>query len=89
MGADFIAILLTVSAATFQVPPDVPADITVRGMRLDPDQVVCEKFIPAGSRVVTRKVCATQRDWDERRRADREAVDDVVRQNLHINARPD
>ena len=41
----------------------------------DPNEVVCEKQSVIGSRLATRKVCATRAEWAEKRRLDKEAID--------------
>jgi hypothetical protein len=41
----------------------------------DPNERVCEKISVIGSRLATRRVCATRAEWDEKRRLDKEAVD--------------
>lgn len=41
----------------------------------DPNEVVCEKQSVVGSRLATRRVCATRAEWAEKRRLDKEAID--------------
>ena len=41
----------------------------------DPNEMVCERQTVVGSRLATRKVCATRAEWAERRRLDKEAID--------------
>jgi hypothetical protein len=41
----------------------------------DPNEKVCEKQSVVGSRLATRRVCATRAQWEEYRRLDREAID--------------
>ena len=41
----------------------------------DPNEVVCEKQTVVGSRLATRKVCGTRAEWAEKRRLDKEAID--------------
>jgi hypothetical protein len=45
----------------------------------DPNEIVCEKIETLGSRVATKKVCATRAEWAEKRKLDREAVDQAQR----------
>ena len=45
----------------------------------DPNEVVCERIGTIGTRLATKKVCATRAEWDEKRRLDREAVDQAQR----------
>ena len=41
----------------------------------DPDEWICEKQTIVGTRLATRRVCATRAEWDEKRRLDKEAID--------------
>ena len=41
----------------------------------DPNEKVCEKQSVLGSRLTTRRVCATRAEWAEQRRLDKEAID--------------
>lgn len=41
----------------------------------DQNAKVCEIVIPVGSRLATKKICATRAEWDDKRRQDREAVE--------------
>ncbi|MDV3257628.1 MAG: hypothetical protein LOX97_07590 [Sphingomonas sp.] len=45
------------------------------GKTKDPNEVVCEKQSIIGSRLATRRVCATRAEWAEKRRLDKEAID--------------
>ena len=72
--------------ATVQDQPAKP-DIVVVGEKPDPQQTVCEKVTPPGSRLIVKKVCATRAQWAERRRNDRDALDEVFRRSLQAGAR--
>lgn len=41
----------------------------------DPNEWVCEKQTIIGTRLATRRVCATRAEWEEKRRQDKEAID--------------
>lgn len=41
----------------------------------DPNERICEKQSVVGSRLATRRVCATRAEWEEKRRLDKEAID--------------
>lgn len=41
----------------------------------DPNEKICENIIPVGSRLAKKRVCATRAEWEERRRLDRQAVE--------------
>jgi hypothetical protein len=45
----------------------------------DPNQRICEDVTQVGSRLATKKICATRAEWTERRKQDREAVEDMQR----------
>jgi hypothetical protein len=41
----------------------------------DPNEKVCENQSVVGSRLATRRVCATRAEWAEKRRLDKDAID--------------
>jgi hypothetical protein len=41
----------------------------------DPNEKICQNESVIGSRLAVRRVCATRAEWAERRRLDREAID--------------
>lgn len=41
----------------------------------DPNEWICEKQTIIGTRLATRRVCATRAEWEEKRRQDKEAID--------------
>ena len=45
----------------------------------DPDERVCEDIKVIGSRLAVKRICATRSEWKEKRRQDREVVDDAQR----------
>ena len=45
----------------------------------NPNERVCERIPTIGSRVAAKRVCATRAEWDEKRKLDREAVDQAQR----------
>ena len=45
------------------------------GSAKDPNERICEKQTVVGSRLATRRVCATRAEWEEKRRLDKEAID--------------
>ena len=45
----------------------------------DPDEKICEKVEVLGTRIATKRICATRAEWEERRRMEREVVDDAQR----------
>lgn len=47
--------------------------------QLDPNEKVCEKITVVGSRLATKRVCATRAEWADKRRQDREEVEKAQR----------
>lgn len=41
----------------------------------DPNQKICQVITPVGSRLATKKVCATRAEWEARKKDDRETVE--------------
>jgi hypothetical protein len=56
-----------------------PAEHSKPKKSLDPNEKVCETIKPLGSRLVTKKVCATRAEWDDYRRQDRDAIEKAQR----------
>jgi hypothetical protein len=46
---------------------------------LDPNERVCETIKPLGSRLATKRVCATRAEWAEQRKQDREETEKAQR----------
>ena len=51
--------------------------------RLDPNQRICEDVTQVGSRLSTKRICATRAEWAEKRKQDRETIDEAQR-SAHI-----
>lgn len=69
--------LAILALATFSAPAvtqDAPPP-----KKGDSHEIVCEKITAIGSRVATKRVCATRAEWAEKRKLDREAVDQAQR----------
>lgn len=45
----------------------------------NPNEIVCERIEVIGTRLGARKVCGTRAEWAEKRKLDREAVDNAQR----------
>ena len=54
------------------------AQTVSKAQPLDPNAKVCETIASAGTRL-GQKICATQAEWAERKRQDREAVEQAQR----------
>ena len=87
MTLELVAIALAAASPAPQAAAEPRPDIIVRGEKPDPDQIVCEKMIEAGSRVNVKRRCATRREWDAARQADRDALDDAFRRSLQAYER--
>jgi hypothetical protein len=71
-----MAVLAAVSAALFTAPAaGQQAAPTSPQRAADPNEKICEDIVQTGSRLATRRICATRAEWDDRRRQDREAVE--------------
>ena len=46
---------------------------------LDPNQRICEDITVVGSRLGKKRICATRAEWAEKRKQDKETVDDAQR----------
>src|SRR3954452_21684537 len=51
--------------------------------KLDPNQRICEDITQVGSRLATKRICATRAEWAEKRKQDRDVVDDAQR-SAHV-----
>ena len=66
------------AAAGLFIGPVARAD-TTKPKTPDPNERICEKIKPVGSRLATKKVCATRAEWEDYRRQDRDALDKAQR----------
>lgn len=41
----------------------------------DPNARICEDIVQTGSRIATKRFCATKAEWEDKKRQDREAVE--------------
>ena len=51
----------------------------------DPNEKVCEDITMVGSRLATKRICATRAEWAARKRDDREMVEKIQTQICVIN----
>ena len=73
-----IAFSIAIAASLVAAPAQAgqaPATATDRA----PAAKICEKITVTGSRLGARRICATQAEWDERRRSDREEIEKAQR----------
>ena len=68
-------------AATIPATAVVPAPTTSQSTAAnDPNERVCENISVIGSRLAKKRVCATRAEWEEQRRQDRQAIDQIQKQ---------
>ena len=60
-----------------------PAEAVKKGR--DPNEKICETHGVLGSRLATRRVCATRAEWQERRQRERDIVDRTQTQRCAID----
>lgn len=48
----------------------------------DPNRIICQKIEETGSRVASKKVCMTAQQWEEKRRADRQYLEDAQQRSI-------
>ena len=70
----FLALFTVTSIGLLIVSSDALA-ATPAKEKGDPNEKVCESVTPIGSRLGSKKVCATRAEWAEKRRQDREAIE--------------
>jgi hypothetical protein len=46
---------------------------------VDPNERICEDVTQSGSRVVTKRFCGTRAEWEEKKRQDREGIEQMQR----------
>jgi hypothetical protein len=77
----FAALLVGAAPVLAQTQSAAPASATN-----DQDRIICEKIRETGSRISTKKVCMTKLQWEEKRRRDRESLEDAQNRSLEPNS---
>jgi hypothetical protein len=72
--------LVVSSAAAFAQAPGDTATTTKVGPLNNPDEIVCIREQPIGSRLGARRVCRTRAEWAEHQRQYRQAIDRAQQQ---------
>ena len=62
-------------ALAMMSPAPTEAVATSAASSTNPNEKICESIPVIGSRLAKKRICATRAEWDERRRLDREAVE--------------
>ena len=52
----------------------------------DPNRIICEKVEEVGSRLSSKKICMTAQQWEEKRRTDREYLEDAQQRSIEPNS---
>lgn len=74
-----LAKLSFITIAAFAVAALSPAGDSRSKKPYDPNEKVCETIKPVGSRLATKRVCATRAEWAEQRKQDREETEKAQR----------
>lgn len=78
-----LSVLCWIGSATAAAGEADPSSPPTARPKLDPNQRICEDVTQVGSRLATKRICATRAEWAEMRKQDRDAVDDAQR-SAHI-----
>lgn len=65
--------------AAVSISSAAPAEQAREKKPVDPNEKVCETIKPLGSRLATKRVCATRAEWAEQRKQDREETEKAQR----------
>lgn len=75
------AIVIALSSASSQAfaDPVAPAASQTSKPTRDPNQRICQDLTQVGSRLATKRICATRAEWAEMRKRDRETTEEFQR----------
>ncbi len=73
-----ITFLLSAVPAVAQAQAGQPA----KPAKNDPNRMICEKIEQIGSRLATKRICMTAAQWEEKRRLDREGLENAQSKTL-------
>jgi hypothetical protein len=65
--------------AALSIGSAAPAEQPKEKKAFDPNEKVCETIKPLGSRLATKRICATRAEWAEQRKQDREETEKAQR----------
>ena len=68
-----LTVSLAASAALLSSPAAAEKETSKK--QADPNEVICEKAEVLGSRLVSKRICATRAEWAEKRRIERMELD--------------
>jgi hypothetical protein len=81
MLRSFIAMSAVVMIAPLWAVPAAQVTKVAR----DPNEKVCQVITPVGSRLATKKICATRAEWEDKKRQDRETTEKAQTQLCVVN----
>jgi invasion protein IalB len=84
-------LVATGGALLFAAPPlsaqaQTTSQPTAASKSKDPNRIICERVEETGSRVAAKKVCMSAQQWEDKRRADREYLEDAQQRSLEPNS---
>jgi hypothetical protein len=71
-------LLFSIVAAAL-VPPVLGAPPASRNAAADPNRRICQEVGTIGTRLGRKKICATAAEWEEKRKQDRDTIDQAQR----------
>ena len=74
-----VVLTIGIAASLIAVPSHAQQPSSSKRVSADPNERVCEDIIATGSRLATKRICATRAEWEAMRKADREVVEDAQR----------
>ena len=77
LSAGLIGAALVLIAAPASADQQTKPNPNTAANGKDPGRIICEKVEETGSRLSARRVCMTAQQWDDRRRTDREGVENA------------
>ena len=75
-----LAVALVLAASLNPTPALAEKDQAPNTSTGDPNERICENITLTGSRLATKRFCGTRAEWEEQRRQDRQAVDQIQKQ---------
>lgn len=73
-----LATLASAAAPALADPPQPVASEKVRPPR-DPNQKICQDITQIGSRLATKRICATRAEWEAEKKTSKDVVDEIQR----------
>ncbi len=74
-----VAIMGTLLAAAPIMPSQADTGSQPTKVAADPNERICEDVIVTGSRLAKKRFCGTRAEWEARKKADRDVVEDAQR----------